>query len=280
MASLGVQSFNDRLLALLGRGYNGDEALAACERILNAGFTTTDVDLMFALPTQSVVEARADVETACGLGVDQISAYPLIPFSYTSLESHLRKEGVALPSGRTERHMLGSVVESASRAGYERTSIWSFNKPGAMRYTTVTRDAFVGIGVGATSRFGDYFWLNTFSVEEYIGAMKDGVPSALSTKLGGPDKMAYWLFWQCYNLSIDLDACRFVSGQDLPRRVRTLFSLLVLFRLAVWRNSTTIRFTDRGAYLFHLVEKTYTQSYLKTMWEVCLGEAWPERVVL
>ncbi|MBN1856368.1 MAG: radical SAM protein [Dehalococcoidia bacterium] len=280
MASLGVQSFNERLLDLLGRGYGRDVALSACERFLDAGFATTDVDLMFALPTQSIEEAIADFETACALGVDQVSAYPLIPFSYTSLENHLRERGVALPSARTERRMLGSVVESARRAGYERTSIWSFNKPGAMRYTTVTRDSFVGIGAGATSRFGDYFWLTTFSVEEYIRSMKDGNPSSLSTELSASDKMAYWLFWQCYNLSVDLSACKAVYGRDLPTRVHTLFRLLALCGLAVWQDSSTVRFTDRGAYLFHLVEKAYTQSYLKTMWEVCLGEAWPERVVL
>ena len=280
MASLGVQSFNDRLLRLLDRGYGRDGALTACERLLNAGFATTDVDLMFSLPTQTVAEADADVEMACSLGVDQISAYPLIPFSYTSLESHLHHEGVSLPSRWMEGRMLRAVVARARNAGYERTSIWSFNKPGTLRYTTVTRDSFVGIGAGATSRFGDYFWLNTFSVDEYIGSVGNGSPSSLSTKLSAPDKMAYWLFWQCYNLSVDVTACGTVSGRDLPHRVRALFSLLVLFGFAAWQNPATIHLTDRGAYAFHHVEKAYTQSYLRMMWESCLKEAWPEKVVL
>jgi len=162
--SLGVQTFNDRLLGVLGRGYGNDLAMQSCERVLQVGFDTVDVDLMFAIPSQSLDEVEVDMRTAFRLGVDQVSTYPLILFSYTPLKSHLNTRGLRLPSWRLERRMLQSVVEMARSAGYERSSIWSFNKPGSSRYTTVTRDAFVGVGAGATSRLGDYFWLNTFSV--------------------------------------------------------------------------------------------------------------------
>jgi oxygen-independent coproporphyrinogen-3 oxidase len=175
--------------------------------------------------------------------------------------------------------MLQSVVSQTRSAGYERSSIWSFNRPGSSRYTTVTRNAFVGIGAGATSRLGDYFWLNTFSVAEYIKAMEDGSPRSLATQLTSADRMAYWLFWPCYNLSIDTGACRSVCGTALPRRVRAVLPLLGLLGITR-REGDVIRFTDWGAYLFHLVEKKYTQTYLRPMWEACLAEPWPERVVL
>jgi oxygen-independent coproporphyrinogen-3 oxidase len=279
MASLGVQTFNDRLLGVLGRDYDSNLARQACERVLDVGFATTDVDLIFAIPTQNREEAEADIGIACSLGVEQISTYPLISFSYTPLGSHLHRKGVSMPPWWVERQMLGAVVTRARNAGYERTSIWSFNKPGTSRYTTVTRDAFVGIGAGATSRMGDYFWLNTFSVGEYIRSMEKGSPLSLATRMSAGDKTAYRLFWQCYDLAIDIDAFRSVPGRDLPQLVRALVPVLNLLGIAR-RQDSAIRVTDRGAYLFHLVEKKYTQAYLRTLWEACLKEAWPGRVVL
>jgi len=280
MASLGVQSFNDRLLSILGRGYHSKAAIKACEQLVQTGFDTADVDLIFAIPTQDVPEAEADIEIAGRLGADQISAYPLIPFSYTPIKAYLQKTGLALPPWRLERRMLNAIVKKTQTAGYRRTSIWSFNRPETVRYTTVTRDAFIGIGAGASSRVGDYFWLNTFSVADYIKTVAAGSsPLALAARLNEGDKMAYWLFWQCYNTAIDIDALRSTFGRDLPYRVRALLSLLGLVGLTR-RTGNTVRLIDAGAYLFHLVEKEYTQAYLRTLWEACLKEAWPRRVVL
>ena len=277
--SLGVQSFNDRLLDVLGRGYRSRDAIAACERVLAAGFDTIDVDLIFAIPSQTLEESVTDMETALGLGVDQVSTYPLIALSYTPLEGYLKTRGLRLPSMWLERQMLRSMVSRARDCGYERSSIWSFNQPGSSRYTTVTRDAFVGIGAGASSRMGDYFWLNTFSVPEYIKAVQRGSARSLATRLTPADRMAFWLFWQVYDLSIDREACRAMHGNDLPRRIQVLLPLLVLLGFAR-QEGNAVRLTDRGAYLFHLVEKQYTQSYLKPMWQACLAEAWPERGLL
>ena len=175
--------------------------------------------------------------------------------------------------------MLRSIVTKAQNAGYQRTSIWSFNKPGTHRYTTVTKDDFVGIGAGASSRIGDYFSLNTFSVAEYIKAVGRGSPLSLATRLNIGDKMAYWLFWQCYNLAIDIDIFRSFFGRDLPYRIRAFLSLLNLLDVT-HRRENSICLTNAGSYLFHLIEKAYTQAYLKTLWEACLKDAWPRRVVL
>lgn len=280
MTSLGVQSFNDRLLDILGRGYDARVAMNACERLIRTGFDTVDVDLIFAIPSQEVEEAENDVELAGKLGADQISSYPLIPFSYTPIKTCLQETGLILPSWNLERRMLKRIVKKAQNAGYKRTSIWSFNQPESVRYTTVTRDSFIGIGAGASSRIGDYFWLNTFSVVDYMKAATGGQsPLALSTRLTPGDKMAYWLFWQCYNTAINTDNIQSMFGKDLQHRIKAflwLFGLLGLF----YREGTTTRLTDTGAYLFHLVEKEYTHGYLETLWQACFQEAWPGRLVL
>jgi len=279
LASLGVQSFNDRLLGILGRDYDGKLARQASQRLLEAGLSTVDIDLIFAIPTQSLKEVEADIETALKLGAGQLSTYPLLYFSYAPLRKRLHQNKVATPSWWRERQMLETIAKKAREAGYQRTSIWSFNRPETIRYTTVTRDSFIGIGASATSKIGDYFKLNTFSVAEYIRAVKEGSPLALATRLNAGDKMAYWFFWRSYDLAIDTDLFRYLFGQELSRPVRALLSLLKLLGLAE-RRGNTIHLTGTGAYLSHLIEKEYTHAYLETMWNACLEEAWPRRVVL
>jgi coproporphyrinogen III oxidase-like Fe-S oxidoreductase len=279
LASLGVQSFNDRLLKILGRDYDGKLARQASQRLLGAGFDTVDIDLIFAIPTQSLEEVEADVETALKLGAGQLSTYPLLYFTYAPLRKRLHQTKVATTPWWRERQMLGVIARRAREAGYQRSSIWSFNRPDAIRYTTVTRDSFIGIGASATSKIGDYFKLNTFSVAEYIRAVKEGSPLALATRLNTGDKMAYWFFWRSYDLTIDTDLFRSLFGQELPRPVRALLSLCELLGLAR-RQGNTIRLSELGAYLSHLIEKEYTHAYLETLWNACLEEAWPKRVVL
>jgi coproporphyrinogen III oxidase-like Fe-S oxidoreductase len=279
MVSLGVQSFNDRLLKVLGRDYDSNLAKEACGRVLGAGFATVDIDLIFALPGQSVEEVEADIGSALELGADQISAYPLMFFDYMPFKGELERAKATMPGWWAERDMLKAAVKTAEEAGYRRTSVWSFNKPEARRYTTVTKDSFVGVGVGASTMMEDCFSVNTFSLPEYIGSAEKGLKPALAAKLDDRDKLAYWLFWRCYDLAIDTGKLKSLFGRGLPFPIRGLLPLLELFEL-IERKGGIIRLTERGAYLFHLIEKEYTHAYLERLWGACLKEAWPKRVVI
>jgi len=279
LVSLGVQSFNDRLLRVLGRDYDSQLAKEACQRVLGAGFATADIDLIFAIPTQTREEVKTDIEYACELGAEQISTYPLISFSYLPFKRQMDRAKIAMPGWRREREMLKVVVKTASEAGYQRTAVWSFNKPQAMRYTTVTKESFVGIGASATTMMGDYFAVNTFSVPEYIRAADKGLRPALATRLDTRDKMAYWLFWHGYDLAIDTDKLTSIFDRGLPSHIQGLLSLLCLLGAAK-REGNTFYLTGRGAYLFHLLEKEYTHAYLERLWGAGLKEAWPRRVII
>jgi coproporphyrinogen III oxidase-like Fe-S oxidoreductase len=279
LVSLGIQSFNDRLLKVLGRDYDSKLAKEACRRVLEAGFATVDADLIFAIPTQSRQEVEADIATACELGVDQISAYPLLYFSYAPLRRQLHKARVTTPPWWVERQMLGAIVKKTQEAGYQRTAVWSFSKPQAMRYTTVTKESFVGIGVSATTMMGDYFSVNTFSVPEYIRTADKGLRPALATRLDTRDKMAYWLFWRGYDLAIDTDKLKSIFDRGLPFHIQGLLSLFSRLGLAK-REGDTFYLTGGGAYLFHLLEKEYTHAYLERLWGAGLKEAWPQKVVI
>jgi len=279
MVSLGVQSFNNGLLKLLGRGYDAKLAKEACRRTLDAGFDTVDIDLIFALPGQSVDEFEVDIDTAIGLGADQLSTYPLLFFEYLPFKRELEKTSLERPGQWSEREMLRTAVATAAAAGYQRTAVWSFNKPKAKRYTTVTKESFVGIGVGAATLLGEYFALNTFSLPEYLKAAEKGLKPALAVKLDERDRLAYWLFWRGYDLAIDTGRLKALFGRGLPLHVKGLGYLLELFGL-IERKGDVIYLTERGAYIYHLVEKEYTHAYMERLWGACLKEAWPKRVEL
>jgi coproporphyrinogen III oxidase-like Fe-S oxidoreductase len=279
LVSLGIQSFNNRLLKVLGRDYDGKLAKEACQRVLGAGFATVDLDLIFAIPTQTREEVKADINYACELGAEQISTYPLIFFAYLPFRRQLDRAKAALPGWREEREMLRTVVKTASEAGYQRTAVWSFGRPQSARYTTVTKESFVGIGVSATTMMGDYFSVNTFSVAEYIRTADQGLRPALAIKLDTRDKLAYWLFWRSYDLAIDTAKLKGMFDIGLPSNIKGVLSLLSRLG-AVKRQGDTFYLTERGAYLFHLIEKNYTHAYLERLWEACLKEAWPQKVVI
>jgi oxygen-independent coproporphyrinogen-3 oxidase len=279
LVSLGIQSFNDRLLKVLGRDYDAKLAKEACQRVLGAGFATVDLDLIFAIPTQTREEVKADINYACELGAEQISTYPLIFFSYLPFRRQLDRAKAALPGWREEREMLNTVVKTASEAGYQRTAVWSFGKPQSARYTTVTKESFVGIGVSATTMMGDYFSVNTFSVAEYIRTADQGLRPALAIRLDTRDRLAYWLFWRSYDLAFDTARIRGMFDIGLPSNIKGLLSLLSWLGAAK-RQGDTFYLTERGAYLFHLIEKEYTHAYLERLWEACLKQAWPQRVVI
>ena len=279
LVSLGIQSFNDRLLKVLGRDYDAKLAKEACQRVLGAGFATVDLDLIFAIPTQTREEVKADINYACQLGAEQISTYPLIFFAYLPFRRQLDRAKATLPGWREEREMLKTIVKTASEAGYQRTAVWSFGRPKSARYTTVTKESFVGIGVSATTMMDDYFSVNTFSVAEYIRTADQGLRPALAIRLDTRDKLAYWLFWRSYDLAIDTARLKSIFDIDLPSNIKGLLSLLGCLGAAK-RQGDTFYLTERGGYLFHLIEKEYTHAYLERLWEACLKEAWPQRVVI
>jgi len=119
--SLGVQSFQDPVLARLGRAHKGQGALRAVEEALEAGFRVS-VDLILGLPGQDV---QADLETVAALGVGHVSAYTLqvepgTPFALAGLEPDPDREAEAFAAARA---VLGG-------AGMVRYEVSNFARPG------------------------------------------------------------------------------------------------------------------------------------------------------
>lgn len=86
--SIGIQSFNRRLLEILGRIHDNKQALTAVETAREAGFTDINLDLMFGLPRQTIEQAIDDIKTACTFEVAHISHYQLTIEANTYFHKH------------------------------------------------------------------------------------------------------------------------------------------------------------------------------------------------
>ena len=131
LVSVGVQSFDDRYLQLIGRNYAASILDATIGSLLARGFRSVNLDLMFALPGQTVKEALSDLERAIASGADQVTLYPLFTFPYTAAGKHLKLTKVKMPNVFTRRRMYREIHRSCLASGSTRAPNDSRARPRA-----------------------------------------------------------------------------------------------------------------------------------------------------
>lgn len=148
--SVGIQSFNPRHLQALGRIHDGDEARRAVE-IAHASFDNFNLDLMYALPQQTMEEARQDIQTAISFAPPHLSLYHLTMEPNTVFA----KYPPVVPDDDTSAAMQDMIGELTMAAGYQHYEVSAFGKPG--RQARHNRNYwefgdYLGIGAGAHSK--------------------------------------------------------------------------------------------------------------------------------
>jgi len=166
--SIGIQSFNKRHLRTLGRIHTSSEAIRFYHDARSAGFDNINLDLIFALPGQTLDEWKKDLETAIDLMPNHLSAYNLQIEEGTPF--HLQK--LNLPSEDIELKMYEYAIETLMASGYKHYEISNFAKPGFECKHNINywkNGNYLGIGAGAHSHVSGKRWANPDSVESYIG---------------------------------------------------------------------------------------------------------------
>jgi len=277
LVSVGVQSFDDRYLDLIGRNYHASSVHPALELLLSAGFDSVNLDLMFALPGQTVAEVLSDLHRAIDSGADQVTLYPLFTFPYTAAGKYLNLRRVKMPSIVARRRMYRAIHRYCLDNGFERVSVWGFNRGDAPRYSSVTRDDYIGLGAGAGSHVPGAFYFNTFSVEEYIRTcLHDRLPVAFSMDVTGPLSRYYWLYWRLYDSYIPKAQLSERFRQD-GRRVRRLLALARLLGLCE-EEDERFCLTESGAFWLHLLQNYFALDYIDRVWSVAMAEPWPNEI--
>lgn len=271
MVSIGIQSFQDRCISTLGR--EKIDSIGKLRLVKKFKFKVIDVDLIFGMPGQTKKDLTDDFIIAVENGATQISTYPFIEFSYAKLKNKPLNR-------RLKKQMLENLLDISKKVGYRRSSIWAFSKSDMLQYSSVTRDNFVGFGPSAATLLQDIFKINTFSVKEYINCLNNNkLPTALSLKFSSRTRALYWLFWSSYNLNINRDNFYELFGKKINDMFRFELYWAKKFKYIEKYNSG-YKLTDKGAYLFHLIEQAYTRQYIDKTWRTALNNPWPKRIIL
>jgi len=271
MVSIGVQSFHADCLKRLGRRQT--DVTDKLKLVKSLGFDVIDVDLIFAIPGQNTETLLHDMETAFQCGATQISTYPFIDFTFAD---NLYKP---MPE-KVKKQMLAEIARFAKRSGIRRTSVWTFAKEGTKKYSSVTRNQFLGFGVSATTLLQNEFKINTFSIPAYIERIrKKQLPTSMTLGFTHRQRACYYLFWCAY--AMQLDDAEFMHMFGVP--IAKIFGpeLWLCERLGFLRRKNgTYRLTDKGAYYYHYLEQAYTTAYIDKMWNVLRTQPFPKRIVL
>ena len=149
--SVGVQSFNDSHLKALGRVHNAEQAMAAVHEAAQA-FDTFNIDLMYALPCQTMAQFKQDLDTALSMQSPHLSIYHLTIEPNTLFAKHRPKE---LPEEDAAYDMLDMITAATSQTGMQRYEVSAFAKPGHQCWHNTNYWQFgdyLGVGAGAHSK--------------------------------------------------------------------------------------------------------------------------------
>lgn len=173
--SLGLQSADNTLLKKLGRIHTYEEFLHSYKLVREAGFSNVNIDMMSALPGQTVEGYRQELEKVLMLSPEHLSAYSLIVEEETPFFTWKEQGKLELPAEDEEREMYYLTDELLGSAGYERYEISNYAKPGySCRHNEGywRRKDYIGFGIGAASLLKNVRYKNETNLNTYLEAGK------------------------------------------------------------------------------------------------------------
>lgn len=173
--SIGLQSTNDNLLRKIGRIHNYQEFLNTYKIIEQIGIKNINIDLMLALPNQTIENLKESITSILELNPEHISVYSLILEENTKIERLVGKGKLQLPNEELERQMYWYVKDMLELNGYYQYEISNFSKKGKESKHNLNcwnQNEYIGIGVAAHSYIDNKRYSNTESLVDYIKNVK------------------------------------------------------------------------------------------------------------
>ena len=169
--SIGIQSFDDDLLQLIGRRHTAQEALQAVAIAQATGFDNISIDLMYALPSQTMEQWQKDVQLALSLGIQHISTYGLIYEEGTALTKLLMDNRLQPVDEELEMRMYDYLVGQFTANGFLHYEVSNFALPGrhSRHNSSYWNDTpYLGLGAAAHSYDGLHRQWNIADLDGYI----------------------------------------------------------------------------------------------------------------
>ena len=195
--SLGVQTFNDRMLKQIGRSHSEKDIYENIANLKKAGFDNISIDLIYALPKQTMEDVKTNVAKAIALDIPHMSLYSLILENHTVFMNRMRRGKLPLPKEDLEAEMFEYIIAELEKAGFEHYEISNFSKPGfESRHNLMYWDnaEYYGIGAGASGYVNGVRYKNHGPIRHYLQAVEAGNTRVQEEVLTLKEKMEEEMF--------------------------------------------------------------------------------------
>ena len=195
--SLGVQTFDDKMLKKIGRSHLEKDIYENIDRLKLAGFDNISIDLIYALPGQTMEQVKENVAKAIGLDIPHMSLYSLILENHTVFMNRMRRGKLPLPKEELEAEMFEYIIAELERAGFEHYEISNFSKPSfESRHNLMYWDnaEYYGIGAGASGYVNGVRYKNHGPIRHYLSAVEEGNARIIEEHLSQKERMEEEMF--------------------------------------------------------------------------------------
>ena len=195
--SLGVQTFNDLMLKQIGRSHSEKDIYENIANLKKAGFDNISIDLIYALPKQTMEDVKTNVAKAIALDIPHMSLYSLILENHTVFMNRMRRGKLPLPKEDLEAEMFDYIIAELEKAGFEHYEISNFSKPGfESRHNLMYWDnaEYYGIGAGASGYVDGVRYKNHGPIRHYLQAVEAGNARVQEEALTLNEKMEEEMF--------------------------------------------------------------------------------------
>ena len=195
--SLGVQTFDNKMLKKIGRSHLEKDIYENIDRLKLAGFDNISIDLIYALPGQTMDQVKENVAKAIGLDIPHMSLYSLILENHTVFMNRMRRGKLPLPKEELEAEMFEYIIAELERAGFEHYEISNFSKLGfESRHNLMYWDnaEYYGIGAGASGYVNGIRYKNHGPIRHYLSAVEEGNARITEEHLSQKEQMEEEMF--------------------------------------------------------------------------------------
>ncbi|HEX3077411.1 MAG TPA: radical SAM family heme chaperone HemW [Lachnospiraceae bacterium] len=247
--SMGLQSTDNKELKLLGRIHTYEQFEENYILARECGFKDINIDLMSALPSQTVASWEHTLRTVINLNPEHISAYSLIVEPDTPFYERY-SDGVCLPSEEEDRQMYHLTKTILNESGYERYEISNYAKPGYESRHNCTyweRGEYIGFGLGASSCINNERFHNEENMQTYLGLNFAKDPGKRENqKLTSKEQMEEFLFLGLRMMKgIDIDIFEEYFKTSFDTIFSTTLNKLMKDKL-IRKEGNILTLTDRG----------------------------------
>jgi oxygen-independent coproporphyrinogen-3 oxidase len=175
--SLGVQSFNDKMLAALGRAHNEKEAEDAL-RLVTRNFDNFSIDLIYGIPAQDITVWEYTLKRAVSYDPPHISSYELTPEAGTPLYSGITANKVIMPEEESILSMYETATRILSDSGFNHYEISNYALRGfesAHNLNYWRRGEYIGLGPAAHSFLNGKRYKNVVNITDYCQKLDSGI---------------------------------------------------------------------------------------------------------